>query len=196
MRPRRRDNIGRTQPSSPHARPETPRPSRSAHAGPREHRPRVRKLGRKRRHRAGVGGDPVCIPGHVAAQRALHLRLGAERPQHLHRLSVDAREVRGRVVVPVAHRRAHVPRRRRRQRHAREVGQVAAALGAGPAGEALVQPRVAGLVVADQRVEPLVGDLVRGDQPVPVGPLEQDRRILDALLVKVGAVRQLSVFHG
>src|SRR3954453_4920096 len=83
----------RTQPSPPYARRPTPARPRSADAGACEHGPRVRKLGRKRRHRIGVGGDPVCTPRHVAAQRALDLRLRSERLQHLHRLRVDACEV-------------------------------------------------------------------------------------------------------
>src|SRR6185312_2542896 len=76
----------RTQPSPPHARRATPARPRSGDACVREYGPRVRKLGRKRGHRIGVGGDPVCISRHVAAQRALHLRLRSERLQHLHRL--------------------------------------------------------------------------------------------------------------
>src|SRR6476661_852903 len=65
----------RTQPSPPYARPATPARPRSVDAGACEHGPRVRKLGRKRRHRIAVGGDSVCISRHVTAQRTLHLRL-------------------------------------------------------------------------------------------------------------------------
>src|SRR6476620_649594 len=49
----------RTQPSPPYARPATPARPRSADAGAREYGARVRKLGRKRGHRVGVGCDSV-----------------------------------------------------------------------------------------------------------------------------------------
>src|SRR5438445_84335 len=66
---------------------------------------------------------------------------------------------------------------------------VVAGLGTGPAGQRLVQPWIPGLVVADQRVEPLVRRLVSRDQAASIGTLEDEGGVLDALALQIGAER-------
>ena len=114
------------------------------------------------------GGDAVGVLLDVKPKSAVDLLRLAEGGERLHSLHVNPGEERLPAKrVPKLHRLSELaldgwrdrPRGVERQRKKRLYS------GFGPGGESFVEPRVACLVVADQRVEPLVGSLVRYQPP-------------------------------
>ncbi len=124
--------------------------------------------------------DRVGPPSDVAAERAVDGGIAAEGVQRSHTLAVDAVEVPAPSFVPIRHRRAdmlrdagrHAPRRRELR---------CAEPRLRPGRQRLVEPRVACLVVSDERVEPLVRRLVIDDQPREraVSADERQHRVFD-----------------
>src|SRR5947209_12601382 len=111
---------------------------------------RLREHGRHGGDQVGRAGDAVSVAGHVDPQAAVDQVEVAEAGEGLGALDVDALVVEGVVAVPIGERLTEVPGGARRDRRRLEAvdGALVAALGVG--GQALVEPGVAALVVADE----------------------------------------------
>ena len=127
-----------------------------------EDAPRTRDTGGQRARQIGLGRDPVGVLGDVAPKRARDRRRMAERVQHPRPVGVHHELVLvGRAALPERHRPAGQRPQARAGRGARRGRARCGRARPGRRSRAPRRARVAGLVVPDQRVEPLVRHLVR-----------------------------------